>query len=244
MLERYAEEIVKSKIDRLIISIDGLEEIHDDVRGVKGTFQRIIAGITKINSLKKIRPIISSNSVVTSKNYHKLYELMVYLKSLRINSMEIQFPMFFTEKMGTCYEERMMQDFNIDAKSWKGFVGDYHEIDIPLLIDQIEKIHETIPKHIKLVPNLSNEMIFEYFSNPEVALTDKTCSLPFSQISVEPNGDLVICPDFPDYVLGNMYNIEKAADFWDSTKINEFRDSLKERGLMPICSKCCQLYQF
>jgi hypothetical protein len=41
-----------------------------------------------------------------------------------------------------------------------------------------------------------------------------------------------------------MYNIEKAADFWDSTKINEFRDSLKERGLMPICSKCCQLYQF
>lgn len=244
MLEQYAEDIIKSRIDRLIISIDGLEEVHDDIRGVKGTFKRVIDGINKINSLKRFRPFLNSNTVISSKNYHQLFELIMYLKSLRLSSMELQLPMFFTEEMGNEYELRMKTDFNVDAHSWKGFVGDYHEIDIPLLISQLERIQEAIPRHLKLVPGLNKGQIAEYFTIPKAAFTNKMCNLPFSQIGVEPNGDLVICPDFPDYVVGNIYNVEKVSDFWDSEKMRTFRNSLSEKGLLPICSKCCQLYQF
>jgi MoaA/NifB/PqqE/SkfB family radical SAM enzyme len=36
LLKKYAEALVKLKVDNLLISLDGPEDIHDYVRGVKG----------------------------------------------------------------------------------------------------------------------------------------------------------------------------------------------------------------
>jgi radical SAM protein with 4Fe4S-binding SPASM domain len=238
-----ADEIIKSKVDRLNISIDGLEELHDEIRGVKGTFKKVIYEIKKMKSSEEFCPFIASNSVITSKNYKKLYDLILFLNSLNIDSINIQFPIFFTKNIGNKYEKRMIDDFNICAQSWKGFLGDYHVLDVPILISQLERIKKEIPD-IKFLPDLSNEQIYSYFLYPEEILTDKKCNTPFDIMSIEPNGDVVACTDFPDYVMGNIYNINYISDFLNSSKLIKFKNSLKQNGLMSICSKCCSLYAF
>ena len=52
-LSKHAEEIIRMNVNRIHISIDGPKEIHDKIRGVKGTFDRIMTGLAKINKLKK-----------------------------------------------------------------------------------------------------------------------------------------------------------------------------------------------
>jgi len=247
LLEKYAEEIVKNGVDRLIISIDGLNAQHDEIRGVEGTFDKIIKGVTAINAIKKIRPILSSNTVITQKNYTSLYEIAMFLKSIKINAIEFQFPIFFTEEMGINYEKRMQEDFSCQAKFWKGFLGEYHSLEINRLITEIQKVREALPKHFKLVPNLKDDEIVAYFSRPDEDFVHKLCSLPWSQVRIEPNGDLVICPDFPDYKIGSIFDPEQqdgVPRYLTDAPLKQFRESLEKKGLLPICIKCCQLYQF
>jgi MoaA/NifB/PqqE/SkfB family radical SAM enzyme len=48
LLKKHAESLVKLKIDHMIISVDGPEEIHDHVRGVKGTFAKLREGLQEL----------------------------------------------------------------------------------------------------------------------------------------------------------------------------------------------------
>lgn len=241
-LEEYAELIVKTRVQRLIISIDGIGEVHDKIRGVAGNYDKVVKGINKINSLKKFLPIISTNTVVTSKNYNMLFDIIQEINQIKVNKMECQLPIYFSNECGAKYEERMGKDFGLEAKYWQGFVGDYSNVDVQVLCKELDKIRKEFGKKFQLAQNINDEQTIKYFNAPETIYQDRVCSLPFSQIHIEPNGDVVVCPDFPDYVFGNMYE-ESVEQLWDSKRINEFRESIKKNQL-PICSRCCQFYQF
>jgi radical SAM protein with 4Fe4S-binding SPASM domain len=55
-----------------------------------------------------------------------------------------------------------------------------------------------------------------------------------------PNGDVATCRDYPDYVCGNIQD-DDLLTIWNNGKYRRFRNSLKQEGLMPICSRCCGL---
>ena len=48
MLKSYAKEIVSQSWDALMFSLDGPEDIHDKIRGKKGTFQKVAEGIQEV----------------------------------------------------------------------------------------------------------------------------------------------------------------------------------------------------
>src|SRR5205085_2565797 len=56
LLERDAARIVE-KIDDVIVSLDGPENIHDEIRRVPGAFGRMASGIRAIHSLSPAYPI-------------------------------------------------------------------------------------------------------------------------------------------------------------------------------------------
>lgn len=241
-LETYAENIIKYNVHQLIISIDGINEVHDKIRGVKGTYQSLVQGIEKLNSLRKFGLFIATNTVVTSQNYMMLFDILTEINKLHVNHMECQLPIFFSQERGKKYEERMTNEFNVSGEHWKGFVGDYSLINIDTLISEIEKIKKAFGRKFKLSPNLNSEQIIRYFNDPDSIAPNKVCALPFSQIHVEPNGDAVVCPDFPDYKFGNIYT-DSTESIWNSEKINAFRESINKEKL-PLCNRCCQFYAF
>ena len=52
-LTARAKDIIKQKWDALMFSLDGPEEIHDKIRGKKGTFKKIKEGILAVNEQKE-----------------------------------------------------------------------------------------------------------------------------------------------------------------------------------------------
>lgn len=64
---QYAKQIT-DHIDRLIISIDGPEQVHDQIRNIPGAFQKISKGIAAIHSLEPGFPV-SARTVIHKHNY-------------------------------------------------------------------------------------------------------------------------------------------------------------------------------
>lgn len=243
LLNKHLEVLLKCKnFVRLIISIDGSEDIHDKIRGKKGTYKRLTENIKNIVGLRKNRIIVSTNTVVTTLNYNKLSEIIDQIALLGIDYFECQLPIFITEEMGEKYENRMRKSFGIKATSWKGFQGNYYDIDIEILRKQVHDLKDKYGLKFKLNPDLSDNELEMYFKKPEQICSDKRCSLPFTQIHIEPNGNVVICPDFPDCIVGNIYE-SSLDEIWNSANNKIFREMITKENL-PICSRCCQFYQF
>ena len=66
------------------------------------------------------------------------------------------------------------------------------------------------------------------------------CIQPWVVTEIMPNGDVATCRDYPDYVCGNVQK-DRLLDIWNNDRYRKFRLSLRDDGLMPICSRCCGL---
>ena len=77
----------------LSISLDALTpEIHDDIRGAKGCFERTFNGLKILSKLKKEYQNINFNtiSIILNENLEELLPLAELLKSLNVNSIQFQ----------------------------------------------------------------------------------------------------------------------------------------------------------
>lgn len=85
-LEKIAE--VVALIDRFQVSIDSEDkEIHDKMRGVKGTFNKAVKGIQLLQSLNYDR--IGINSVVTSSNESTVVNLLDFAKEMNLGRVQL-----------------------------------------------------------------------------------------------------------------------------------------------------------
>ncbi|MCI0559891.1 MAG: radical SAM protein, partial [Nitrososphaera sp.] len=79
-LEKHAEDLVRVGVQHLWVSIDGPAEVHNDIRGVKESFEKSRAGIFAVDEWKKRLgreyPKIGINYAMSNYNYHCLEPFM------------------------------------------------------------------------------------------------------------------------------------------------------------------------
>ncbi len=71
----------------IVCSLDGMEEDHDFIRGVNGSFEKTLEMIKDFSDLKKKYPnfkALTVNTVVTNKNYKSLPKFIEFVKKLPI----------------------------------------------------------------------------------------------------------------------------------------------------------------
>lgn len=84
--EKLAEYISSFSNVAVQISIDGLEEYHDDFRNVAGSFKRAVKAI---KYLKKYGTIVRVATTTTEQNIEEIEELFKILKKLNIDSWAV-----------------------------------------------------------------------------------------------------------------------------------------------------------
>ncbi|MCB9247273.1 MAG: hypothetical protein H6613_01360 [Ignavibacteriales bacterium] len=78
MIEKYAEELVQLGNMHITFSVDGPEHIHDEVRGIEGSYKKIKTNIALFNELeeKYNKPLSKSICFTISKySYQGLGEM-------------------------------------------------------------------------------------------------------------------------------------------------------------------------
>ncbi len=245
LLEKFAGRIVASGLDDLIISIDGPAHVHDQIRGVPGAFEKIKKGVHKINRLrgpKKGRPVIRIRGTINPDNFEHLSSLVDITRDFQADSLNFNHLWFISEKHGRLYEKIMDKSFSVKAESWKGFVTQPQNLKLDALAAEIKSMQLSGAKFpITVSPAVPLKQLARYYNDPEYTCGIRSCTAIYFKTYLLPNGDVYPCPDFPDLIVGNVRS-DKLLDIWNGAKYRRFRGLLKKDGLLPICSRCCDLY--
>ena len=187
-----AKKLIKSKLDKVTISIDGLAETHDYLRGIKGSFNKSIQAIKFINDFKrryKSNLKLSINIAITKYNLHEIIDIInvatgnncsIYLRPI--------FPIYSTISI--------KNKWFVNDELWP---SNYSEVN--KLINNIKKLKESgVPitnseKHLKLIAL--------YFKRPKTNFNNfARCVAPSRRLFIGSNGDVFLC-DHKDTLLGN-----------------------------------------
>jgi len=123
LLSHYADQLValckKPDSITITISLDGIGEIHDSIRGVKGTFDKAIDGLKKINKMKRECsrewPDINITYTISNYNYRHMREFVHWFqeKDLDIESITFSHLWFKDEAIVSEHNEKYGDLFSV-----------------------------------------------------------------------------------------------------------------------------------
>jgi MoaA/NifB/PqqE/SkfB family radical SAM enzyme len=244
LLEKYAADIVRIGDIHLTISVDGPEEIHDQVRGVKGCFDRIRKGIARLHEIEKSsgRSISKSlNFTISPYSYRGLGVLPDVARSLSINTVCIVPYYYFSEEVGERYEHEMHDAFDCPAFSWRGFHHEDSGVDPDEFQEQLGQYLATLGDvHSFPYMPLSKEAYRTWFSDSTTPVGPTHCTNVEGLIDIQPNGDANFCVDFPDYTIGNVREAT-IEELWNGKRAARFRECRRKNPL-AVCYRCGAKY--
>jgi radical SAM protein with 4Fe4S-binding SPASM domain len=249
-LAQYAPDLVAAHADLVTVSIDALEEIHDKYRGARGTYRTAIEGIRALakerGRARRGRPLIYVGIVLLPETAEELPLLLQEARGAGADRAFLGRLQYTVPDQGRMQEATFQKLFGIGAPSWKGIERDGTADGAARIKGLVERIRSDPTSKGFVVwetPKWRPEDYLRYYQNPLYTFpTSRTCRFPWDQVNLRPNGDVSPCPDFPDYVVGNVHQ-QSFHEIWNGEPFRRFRDELARQGRFPICASCCQLYE-
>ena len=244
LLEKFADEIVRSGVNNLTISVDGPKEIHDYVRGVKGTFKKIAAGVQAIYRAREEQNkeiTVGLNCTISGDNYRSLGDLPDAARQLEIPSLSTVPYYYYNKAVGQEHESFMQEKLDCQAHSWRGFYRENSGVEVDELLRQLKKMDQLLGdiSRSQYMPMTEADTI-TWFSDCTTEVGDFRCLMPWKLLDIQPNGDVNFCIDIPDYVVGNITE-QPLNEIWHSNRADRFR-TLLQKELLPVCARCGAKY--
>lgn len=213
---------VDAGLQALGISIDGLRDVHDRLRGVKGSFD---AAVKALHAIKDCGITSSANTQITSLVIPQLRELMNLFIDAGASSWQIQ----LTVAMGRAADnpELLLQPYELLEF-------------MPLLAELFE---EGADKGLLIQPGNNIGYFGPYESVWRGSGDDRihwtSCNAGQNTLGIEADGTIKGCPSLPTspYAGGNVRDLSLKDIWWrtDELSINRDRDS---SGLWGFCGSC------
>lgn len=219
LLDQYLNQISKSNLNQINISIDGLEQEHDRIKGIKDCFQNVISNINKLrNKEKKRKKIININTLITSKNYKNMVDFALYFKNNNIDIDVLVFQhIYFNQK-----------DYNL-------------KINLNILKSQIKELKDLKTNFdILLIPEIKFDDLINYYMFNKNDIFKNNCNIPWlglnilPDLKITPGGGVLGC----NCVIGD-FKKENLKEVWNNSLIKNFRECIIKNGLPDICFRCC-----
>ena len=242
MLEKVAKELAETSISGLFVSLDGHEELHDEVRGVKGTFRRAVKGIEAFRAATKRakgRPVpVHVTTTICPINHDQLYRTAQALLQLDVDSITMNHFSFLPEELVEKCHETYGDRFVVEASSLAGV--DLHDVDIERLWSEVKSVEELAQKaHIplRISPGFTKEELRSWYEEPLRPLRPHGyCNVPWMCAGINARGDVINIFRCPYPSFGNIRK-QPFAEIWNNRHYVTFRRTLK-RGRFIFCTRC------
>ncbi len=228
----------------IVISLDGLKEQHDSLRG-NGTFDNTIDSLECLcrhKQNKDFRGKLTINCSIHNELVPKLHEFVKFCKRFDINKLILGFPWYINKntciEMDRYYKKHFTWIGNkLSTYSWHSFK--YH-IDFSLLTlleNEIRKIKETDCSFIiRFHPSITSDL--NSILHGEVKDKSYGCIAPSCRIVVWANGDVSFCGDFPEFSIDNLQN-KNIISIWNSRKFEKLRKVFNTNPKpLSLCQRC------
>lgn len=222
-------------VDTVYISTDGIGEYQDAIRGQKGASQRSENAITRFLRLRKDNksPRLVCNTTVSRYNVNILEKLVQYAIAHCFD--EIHF-----EYAGEFIQEHIDNSIIDGLKPAPYYIKQDESVLVDksgarLLKDSLKQIKERYAnKDIKIstinIDTLSEQNLYKG------TIPHSKCYIERNEVTVDPSGNLIICPFINNYIIGNILN-NSFDDIWNNQKHKRFRE-IQNKGCIEMCSHC------
>lgn len=236
--------LIDCKVNFVGFSIDGREETHDAIRGMRGAYKKTVYAIKKMQEMKRLKeitnPTLGINFVITNKNIGDMEAVVELATELEINSLRFSYLNYITEKKLSDHRKYMKYRYSdFDFCYWEGFENNNTAIDSEKLSTIIKKIknHAGNKPKISFSYDMNKHKIHQWYNSDDKIFNK--CGF-FSCFFVLPNGDFPLC-DFVRYPIGNVKE-KSLEELWDDRKARDFRRTLNT-NLIPGCERCCSVME-
>ncbi len=247
LVEEYARDLVESGLDELNVSLDGSRDLHDQIRGAQGLFEKILSGLETVRDLKrasgKRSPLVNIQCTITKSNYRRLEEMTAVASRADASSLTFH-NLIFTNKEVLERQKRIDAILDASSDDWKGFEFD-PGIDPKILREKMDKIlSNRYDFSVDFYPDLSRSALESYYNDTRYAPSKHgaRCLSPWIAAYVFPDGEVRPCLNSA-YSYGNIKD-SPLVRIWTSQKAIRHRQLLKENKIFPVCARCTELYRY
>lgn len=230
-----ARAFVQSGLDEFNISIDAMGARHDRMRGVDGLFEKARQGIAYVLEARgnAKRPEVALNATISSVNVQDIEALVDFAKERGMDTVNL-------EPFGAISEESIAGSAVGGRKPNPYFVPTTGE----LLFTRDQAV-ELKRRLAALKKKVKGKGIYVTSENIDILTADELAACTFPNIpcyicryliTVDPYGNVLPCPYFDNYTLGNI-RTDKFNDIWRNARHLEFVQQQRQ-GKIAMCGHC------
>jgi len=233
LMEKYAADIIKW-CDEVIVSIDGSESVHNQIRNIPDAYKKLKQGII---ALKKTDPNfrITGRCVLQKLNYQDLPNIIKAARALNLD--QISFLAADVSTLAFNRPEPLPRERVVDIALNAEEALEFSRI-IERIIDEFKRDFQS--RFIAENPDKMRSLAQYYLGlNDESPFPAVRCNAPWVSAVIETNGDVLPCFFHPK--IGNIFE-QDIAEILNDPRSVAFRKGLNVQE-NPICKKCvCSLY--
>lgn len=200
------------------ISLDGLRQTHDYIRGREGAFDNALRTIENLVKLRKTFNNLSINIgfTVNALNYIEIEDIYKLANRLRVG---------FTIKPVQATKILLTQGNLKNNLLLRDDMNNY-------IIEQLKNIRiGYMPFSERLVHHLSHTQFLRYLRFRKRTIK---CYAGNATLSLLPTGDISIC-FINNYIIGNLYR-HNLDEIWRSKRAEEVRKQIRKSSCCCICN--------
>jgi len=204
------------------ISIDGLKETHESIRGI-GTYEKLI---DTIKFLIDNGFFVTTNTTLTAINYADIPQLILDMRKLGVKTFQIS----NLVNLGWATENDYLK---MDKEKTLIFESKIAELT-NVCKDGFRFLYSPLPNE----ETSENPTVFKFEEGVKEKIgTDVwRCGAGKGKVTISLNGDVLCCPFFNKYIIGNILE-DSLENIWSNPQREEFNKYLNRvNGRKRICA--------
>lgn len=250
-IAEMAEELIAGNLYLLQLSIDGhTAQIHNKLRPSAGggdAFSNIVDGLEAVSSCRKAGkglPVVASLTVISKENINHLVDIFHRFKE-HVDIFVFYLSWWIDEEHAEKHEKDFSDRFGFSPTLHRGWIGSWKPDEYHTIAEQARELAALSRSlrypSVTFLPQITEaEELERYYTDHSATFGYDECVSIFQAVELDSNGDMSPCRDYHDYIVGNIKE-NTITELWNCDRYRKFRASLQQKGLMPVCRRCCGL---
>lgn len=236
MTRKTARDLVEAGIDNVWISLDGVADDHNRIRGRDTTFDKADRTIDWLLEARgdATRPLIHINTTISNLNYDVFDMVLYYAEGKGVDFHHLEYA-------GEFWDELLDESVIDGIRPTPYFV---RQGGVSILVDQAQArtIKAKIGQMKKDVRRLNISLQSENMDKLTVEqmttglCENQRCYITRSKVTIDPYGNVLGCAFFDKWIMGNIRE-ESLEHIWNNDKHKRFMKHFR-RGNIKMCDHC------
>jgi radical SAM protein with 4Fe4S-binding SPASM domain len=240
-----ARRLVSAGLGTIYFSLDGIEEFHDRIRGVHQGYTRLKDALWNVYKARSIsghkKPRIGVVTTVSRTNVEEILNLTSTLENFPLDFIELQIVGEVAKKdiESSIIENIKPTPFFTSTSEYSNLLS---EEQVPILTETLKNLRRNKDEY-KFELNLYHIEPYTAETYCKGIFPPFACYWCTTVVTLTPSGEVVPCPNYAEFVLGNV-DQEKSLDaIWGNEKHRRFIKE-QQNGSLPICRKCSMRHSY